>query len=733
MKKLFYLAFAFMMTLSIPGMADEGMWLPSLIGKLNYADMEKLGCKLTAEEIYSINHSSMKDAIFQLMNTENGQTRGFCTGEIISKEGLLLTNHHCGFDAISKLSSVEHDYLTDGFWAYSKAEELAAENLAVSRVVRIEDVTAKVTANVTEDMDEATRTETIRKEYEALEAAATEGTHYTARVKEMFEGNDFYLFVYEIFNDVRLVGAPPSSIGKFGGDTDNWMWPRHTGDFSMFRVYTDKEGKPAEYSKDNVPYNPLHVLPISIKGVEENDYAMIMGYPGSTDRYMSSYGMEYKRTVYNPVLIKLYGKKLEVMKEAMNADDEIRINFASDYASSANGYKLYKGEAKNLTQTDAIAQREALEAEFTKWVNADAKRKEMYGNVLPGLKKIHQELKDPFTHIVYANLGLAQSSKMIANTYPTFAYIEFFADKKANADKITAHTEALKANLDEMYKNYYPEVDKDIFVAMLTMYYNDIAAEKRNAFFNEVILKKFKADTPEESIQKFADEVYAKSIFTDKARFAKFLEKPSVKELNKDLLIQFTRSIQTQIYQDIRPGYMAASENQDKYNRLFIKGLREMQADKSFYPDANSTLRLTYGQVKSYDPYDGAHYKHQTFIEGILAKKDNNNPEFIVPEKLVKIIKDKDFGQYADSNGRMPVAFLTTNDITGGNSGSPVINGKGELIGCAFDGNWEWLTGNLIYNLEMQRTICADIRYILLIVDKYAGATNLIEEMNIVK
>ncbi|MEI7595990.1 MAG: S46 family peptidase [Bacteroidota bacterium] len=733
MKRLFYLFFVLLMSGSLTTKADDGMWLPNLIGKLNYSDMQRLGCKLTPEQIYDINHSSVKDAIFQLMTSPKGQEGGFCTGEIISEKGLMITNHHCGYSSIAALSSVAHDYLTDGFWAKSQAEELPVEGLAVSRVVRIDDVTARVTKDVTADMDEKTRNATIKKTFKDIEDEACKGTHYNAKVKEMLAGNEYYLFVYEVFTDVRLTGTPPQSIGKFGGDTDNWMWPRHTGDFSMFRIYMGKDGKPANYSKDNVPYAPMHVLPISIKGLKENDFAMIMGFPGSTEKYITSYGMDYKMNVFNPVVVKLFGQKLDIMKEAMNSDDNMRIAYSDTYASIANTWKNFKGEARNLQQTTVIAERKKMEDEFAAWVNADPKRKAEYGNVLPSYEADYKELAPAAKLMIYASLGLLQSSSMVMTTQQFMQLKKLLEDAKGNKTMIENNVKSLKEQVDEFFKEYFVSVDKKQFAAALTMYYKDIDAKDRVKYFDDVIVKKYKAGCPYESINKFVEDVYARSIFTDKARMIKFLDKPTLKLIQADPMMDFSINVMTDLQTSSQPAYMKANKNMDRNERLLIKGLREMNASKSYSPDANSTLRLSYGSIKSYEPFDGAYYKWQTYLDGVIAKMDNSNPEFKVPAKLVDLYNKKDFGQYTDHTGKVPLAFLTNNDITGGNSGSPVLNSNGELIGLAYDGNWEWLTSNLQYNPDLQRTICVDSRYVLFIIDKFAGAKNLIDEMKIIK
>ncbi|MBN2683567.1 MAG: S46 family peptidase [Bacteroidales bacterium] len=710
--------------------SDEGMWLPNKIKQLNYADMQKLGCKLTAEEIYSINGSSLKDAIFQLQN-EEGQ--GFCTGEMVSPQGLMFTNHHCGYEAIAKLSSTTNDYLTHGFWAMKKSDELPVEGMKVSRVVRIEDVSEQVLADVTFDMSESEREKKISAVISKLEKTAVEGTHYNCKVKEMFKGGEYYLFVFEVFGDVRLAGAPPSAIGKFGGDTDNWMWPRHTGDFSIFRVYMSPEGNPTDaYSPDNVPYKPLHHLPVSMKGIQPGDFTMIFGYPGETDRYLSSFGMEYKRDVFNPIVVKLLNTKLVIMKRHMAESDAVRIALSDTYASLANGWKLFDGEALTLKKTDAIAQKQGLEDEFADWATKNDDRSEKYSKILPQIKEMYSNLAGPTKEMIYLSLGLLQASEHTMTTLEFYGLKSQLADAKNNKDAITKSTEELKEKLGTFFDKYYPVTDKEIMMDMIMVYYNDIDADKRSGVFENYIFKTFKGKTQQESIKLFVDAVFAKSIFTSRERMEAFLNKPSAKVLDNDPMMKYLGEIIMEA--QMKSGmYTSVLGKLEVAERKFIAGLREMETARVFYPDANSTLRLTYGTVQSYKPRDAVKYSHITYIDGIIEKMDNTNDEFTVPKKLVDLYEKKDFGPYVDETGNLPVAFLSDNDITGGNSGSPILNGEGHLIGLAFDGNWEWLCSNLLFSTELQRTINVDVRYVLWVIDKYAGAGHLLDEMTLIK
>ena len=709
---------------------DEGMWIPSKIAQLNYSDMQKLGCKLTAEEIYSINNSSLKDAIFQLQ-TEDGM--GFCTGEIVSKQGLLFTNHHCGYEAITKLSTTEHNYLDDGYWSTSLQEEISVPGIRVTRVVRIDDVTERVLKEVTDETSESEREKLVKNAIDEIVSEATEGSHYEASVSEMYQGGEYYLFIYEAFGDVRFVGAPPSAIGKFGGDTDNWMWPRHTGDFSIFRVYMSPDGKPTEgYNEENIPYVPLHSLPISIKGVKEGDFTMIMGYPGQTERYLSSYGMIYKRDFFNPTVVNLLNVQLTTLKKEMESSEELHLAYADSYASNANGWKLFDGEALTLKNTDAIAQKQKLEEDFQKWVNSDEARKEKYGNVLPSLKESYEAFGPATNDIIYLSLGLLQAGEHVMNVQSFMSLQNLLEDPKGNADAINMSIENLKPESEEMFKKYYPETDKKVFTELLKFYINEVPIEKRNAVFNDYIFKNFKGKTEIASIEKFADAVFTKSIFTNKERMDEFFAKPSKKALDKDPMFAYVQGVFGDLF-TVQMAYLGAMENIGVNERLFIEGLREFQQDRTFYPDANSTLRLTYGTVQSYEPKDAVHYKYLTYVDGIIEKEDPTNSEFNVPAELKEKILNKEFGKYADETGNLPVCFLSDNDITGGNSGSPIINGEGHLIGLAFDGNWEWLCSNLIFSTDLQRTINVDSRYVLWVIDELYDAQHIMKELDIRK
>jgi len=700
---------------------DEGMWLPMFVDRLNYTDMENMGLKLTAEEIYSINNSSLKDAIVGLSNS--AKPRGyFCTGEIVSDKGLMFTNHHCGFDIIQQHSSLEHDYLKDGFWAMNHGEELANEALSATFLIRMDDVTDSILSQISDTMSAQDRSSTIRKISKELEKSVNEDGKYNVVVKSFYAGNEFYRFVYQVFTDVRLVGAPPSSIGKYGGDTDNWMWPRHTGDFSIFRVYSAPDGSPADYAEENIPLKPKHHLPVSIKGVEKDDFAMIWGYPGSTDRYSTSYGLQFAQDHLSPAIVDLLGKRLEIMKEDMNADREVGIQYASTYASLANGWKYYIGQSRGVKKLKVIEQKQKIETGFVKWLEADADRKAKYENVLPDIEASYKTMGNAFKPFIYVNLAL-MSPSIIGYAQEFVPYLEQLKGEKENPEAPKATAEALKAGIDEHFKDINAPTDQKIMAGLYKMYGEDIPVEEQAEFYKE-INSKYKGD-----FDKFAAEVFENSIFASPEKVNEFLDNPKAKKLEKDPAIILSNQIMESMMGAMGQ-YRSSQSGIDNSDRLFMAGLRLMNPDKVYYPNANSTMRLSYGSVLDYYPADAIHYDFVTYLSGVMEKEDPTNPEFVVEEKLKELYEAKDFGQYG-TDGKLVVGFLTTNDITGGNSGSPVINGDGELIGIAFDGNWEAMSGDIAFEPELQRTICVDARYVLFVIDKFAGATNLIEEMTI--
>ena len=718
MKKLIIILIAFILGWSPLTKADEGMWLPLFIERLNYVDMQAEGLQLTAEEIYSVNNSSLKDAIAIF-------GRG-CTSEIISDQGLLLTNHHCGYGRIQAHSSVEHDYLSDGFWAQSFEEELPNEGLSVQFLIRIEDVSEKILAELNEEMTEEERGDKINEIANGIEEEATNNNHYDASVRSFFAGNEFYLFVYEKFTDVRFVGAPPSSIGKYGADTDNWMWPRHTGDFSLFRVYTDKEGKPADYSEENIPLKPKHHLPVSLSGVEKGDFSMILGYPGGTDRYMTSYGVKMALDITNMTIVNIRDKKLKIMMEDMQADPAVRIKYASKYARTSNYWKYFIGQTKQLKHLRVVDQKEELETSFTNWVNSNESNKQKYGDALNDIEAGYKKLSETELASIYLRESISRGSEILGLAMSFSKLSKELAKKDADQEKIDNTVISLKDKAAKYFKDYNAPTDQKLLSAMLDMYYKNVPANQQPEYFKK-IASKYKGD-----FEKYAQMVFDKSNFATPEKVDNLLAKPSAKTIDKDPALALIQSFYDLYYGKIYPITNEANEQISKGDRLFVAGLREMQPNKKFYPDANFTMRLTYGKVLDYYPADAVHYNYYTTLEGVMAKEDPSNWEFVVPEKLKELYQNKDYGQYGEGDV-MKVCFLTNHDITGGNSGSPVINGKGELIGLAFDGNWEAMSGDIAFEPNIQRTINVDIRYVLFIIDKFAGATRLVDEMTLVK
>jgi hypothetical protein len=699
-------------------LADEGMWLPSLIYKLNISDMQKKGLELTAEDIYSINNSSLKDAVVAL-------DRGSCTAELVSKDGLLLTNHHCGFGEIQKHSSVEHDYLQDGFWAMSRKDELPNPGKTVTFLISIEDVTSQVLAGVTDTMSEDERNKIIRNISGELEKKAKADTHYDTYVRSFFSSNQFFLFVTETYRDVRLVGAPPQALGKFGGDTDNWMWPRHTNDFSMFRVYCGPDGKPAAFSEDNIPYQPKHFLPISIKGVEKGDFAMVMGYPGRTNRYETSFGVKNTMNVTNEVRIEVREKLLDIWGEYMSTGQKARIQYSDKYFRSSNYYKNSIGQNKGLTDLKVIEKKQAIEKEFTNWVKADKTRTEKYGDALWMIENSYKNVEVDKAR-AYLNEALLRGPEIFTFANRAQSLVELLGNPEENKEKIDRVIESMKKSMDNYFKDYDAATDQKVVAALLKLYADKNATQYYPVFFTE-IQKKYKGD-----FSKYAEKLFKNSVFDSKEELTVFLDKPSLKVLKKDMAIIAA----TDIFSKNRELSNKAGEGQklrSEGERLFVAGLMEMQPDKVFYPDANSTMRLTYGQVADYEPRDGVIYKYFTTTDGYLEKEIPSDDEFDVPTRMKQLLTAKDYSKYADKDGSLHACFITDNDITGGNSGSPVINGKGELIGIAFDGNWEAMSGDIAFEPELQRCINVDIRFVLWVIDVYAGATNLIDEMQIVK
>jgi hypothetical protein len=696
-----------------PLRADEGMWLLPLIEKLNHAAMQQQGLTLSAEDIYSINQSSLKDAVVIF--------GGGCTGEIISSEGLLLTNHHCGYSAIQEHSSVEHDYLKNGFWAMTRADEIPTPGLAVTFLDRIEDVSDKMLPELAGITDERQRAGKVSELAKALRDTAAAGQeHLRASVYAMFNGNAYYLFTYKVYEDVRLVGAPPSAIGKFGADTDNWMWPRHTGDFSMFRVYTDKDGNPAEYAEDNIPMHPKRHLSVSIAGVEEGDYAMILGYPGSTNRYMTSWEVRERMNVSNAIRIHVRGIRQEIMLEDMLADPKVKIQYASKYTGSTNYWKNSIGMNEALKRLNVAEKKEAAEKQFAAFAAAGDNGD--YKTALDDIRQAVESREDNYRKVLYY-AEVFPNIEIHRMAGRALGYLKALRDTSE-----TAVAEAQKKLLDgaeSFYKDYNAPTDMKISKALLKVFAENVD----RADWPQVLTdaeKKYKGN-----FDRYVDDLFAKSMFAGFDRLKAFIEKPSARQLGQDPAILLAVSAQDKA-NAINASIQAYGLQLAKGRRNFLAGLMAMQPDRVFYPDANFSTRLTYGNILSYDPKDAVHYNYYTTLDGVMEKEDPENWEFVVPEKLRQLYLAKDYGHYALPDGRLPVCFLSNNDITGGNSGSPVLNGRGELIGAAFDGNWEALSGDIAFEPDLQRTISVDIRYVLFIIDKYAGATHLIDEMTVV-
>jgi hypothetical protein len=716
MKRTFLALLVFSFVLNISSRADEGMWLPSLVGKLNIRKMNSIGCKLTAEQIYSINQSSLKDAVVAL-------DRGSCTAELISAEGLLLTNHHCGFGEIQAHSSVGHDYLKDGFWAMKREDELFNPGKTVTFLIRMEDVTEQVLKDVTDKMDDQTRLSKVQEASARIEKEAKAGTTYETRVRGLFESNEYYLYVTQTFKDIRLVGAPPQSIGKFGGETDNWMWPRHTGDFSIFRVYCAPDGKPAEYSKDNVPYHPKHFLPISLKGVEKNDFTMVLGYPGTTTRYRTSGEVKYTMEVVNEVRITAREAKLNIIREFMATSQKARIQYASKFARSSNSFKYSIGQNKGLAALNVIGKRQEIEKDFLEWVNGTNDRKVRYGSVLDNINSAFKS-RDEKIAFQYAREALLNGAEIF--TFTSNASSLYDALKGTDKAKISEAAEVLRKSLEEYFKDYDAGTDQKLAGTLLKLYASKVNSKYIPGFFHE-IKTKYKGN-----FDAYSRKLFEKTIFSDRSRMESFLNKPSRKVLDKDMAFIAMRSI-FQTLSVISNDVSKTTAGIEKYRRLFVAGLNEMNSDKTVYPDANSTMRLTYGVVGGYVPYDATYYEYFTTLKGYKEKGIPGDVDFDFPQKLVDLYNARDFGQYGDKDGTLHTCFTTNNDITGGNSGSPVINGDGELIGIAFDGNWEAMSGDIAFEPELQKCINVDIRFVLWTIDKFAGAGHLIEEMKLVR
>lgn len=703
--------------------ADEGMWLPMLLGEATYKNMVECGIRLTPQQIYNANNSSLKDAIVALGG-------GFCTGEIISKQGLLMTNHHCGFGTIQANSTTEHDYLTDGFWAMTKEQEIPAD-FGVWFLNNISDVTEKVLKGLEDNMSEQQRDSLITSNSNALKKSANEGRNkedFAVQVKSFYYGNLYYMFTYDIYNDVRLVGAPPSSIGKFGGDTDNWMWPRHTGDFTMFRVYADKENNPSSYNENNQPLKPKHSLPVSIAGVKDGDYAMIMGYPGSTNRFLTSWGVKEAVEIEQPARVKIRRIKLDIMDEQMSKSQKVRIQYASKYARVSNYWKYFIGQSEQLVNNKVADKKQNIESSFTAWYQKNKLEKE-YGqalNLIQNATESSSKYIIPKVYFQEAVVGSELILFMLRNLGPRTP----FYNALKTGDEVSKAKEALLQKAESYFKDYNATIDENTLASILSLYVNDVNKE----FQPELLVslnEKYKGN-----FKKFASNYFSKTPFKSYKLFKEWInnDKLSTKAIEKDVVFQLMNQFLAVYRTKVMLPKSSFDSDYNKGMRLFVDALQKMGMNKA--SDANSTMRFTYGNVLPYDPADAVHYDFFTTLEGVMQKEvltDDKNHEFYVPQKLKDLYEAKDYGPYArKEDGKLPVGFLSNNDITGGNSGSPVINAYGELIGTAFDGNWEAMSGDIYFEPNIQRTISVDIRYALFIIDKYAGAKHLIDEMNVV-
>ena len=704
----------------LPVLPNEGMWLMSLLKMYNIAEMKKMGCELTADQIYSETNPSLKDAIVQL--------GGFCTAEFVSDQGLLFTNHHCGFEAVASQSSTEHNYLDEGFLAKTHDAELPIPGLWIRILVKMQDITDSIAPKVA-SMDQMSRVATVKAIQDRITARETEKTGDYVEIKSMYYGNQYFIFYYQQYNDVRLVGAPPSSIGKFGGDTDNWMWPRHTGDFSMFRVYADKDNKPAEYSKDNVPYKPKKHLDISLNGFSKNSYTMIMGFPGSTERYLTSFAMKQVIEESNPAQIALFKTVTDMEKQQMDKSEAVRIQLASDYAQLMNALKLYEGQIQGMNSIDAMNYKKQQEDQFMKWVNTQPDSiKNKYSSLMTDFGKAYVDLKSAEAEFYYKiyPVVLMPTGNFSLELQSLEAVL---ADSSSTPEAIKDAEGSLEPTADEMFKNMDYATEQKKVAALLNLLYTKLPKNEQPEMM-AVILQESNGSTPEEKFNNWSKKAFEQSVFTTEDKFESFLKNPSLAAIENDELYQWYLSLFSGAMQ-VRPMFVSANQSINRLERIYIDGMMRMNPKKAYYPDANFTMRLTYGKILDYDPRDAVHYQYQTYLKGVMEKMDNTNEEFKVDDKLVQLYKNKDFGRYKDKTGDVPVCFLSDNDITGGNSGSPVMNGKGQLIGLAFDGNYEGTAGDYIFDPALNRTISVDIRYVMFVVDKFMGADNLMKEISI--
>jgi hypothetical protein len=716
MKKQTLTAILLLSLLSVPAAADEGMWIPLLIEKYNISLMQENGFKLTAEDIYSINKASMKDAVVLF--------GGGCTGEFISDQGLLITNHHCGYGSIQRHSTLEHDYLSDGFWAASHEEELHNPGLTVTILKYMEDVTDRVLEGVTDDMDDSKREALINANIVKINAKAIEGTDYLAAVRPFFLGNQYFLIVNEVFQDVRLVGAPPSAIGKFGGDTDNWVWPRHTGDFSLFRVYANKDNKPAAWAADNVPYRPAYHFPVSLAGVQEGDFTMVFGYPGRTQQYAPSHHIRMLRDVIYPMHVEIRGKKISIMEQEMAKDPLVRLKYSGKSFGMANGWKKWIGEIQSLDRMNAVERKQAFEKEFAAWVAEDPTRVSKYGEIFDQYNEIYDSYQDLYLVNIYtAEVFFSSGAEAVGLAGRFGRAVELAAKKSPELEK---ELERVKGYASGFFRNYDPSVDKKLFVAVMNLYGRNIAPEWQAPAY-KALYASCRGD-----FGSVVDKLYERSLFTDENRVNTLISKFDAKKVRKDPFYILALSASELLNDRARPELTSLGARLEKLNRLYMAAQMEKGSDRVFYPDANSTLRLAYGKVMGYESRDAVYHRHQTTLTGVMEKDNPEIYDYDVPDRLKELYKNKDFGRYATADGDVPVCFIANNHTTGGNSGSPVLNAEGHLIGVNFDRAWEGVASDIMYNPKQSRNISLDIRYVLFLIDKFAGAGYLIDEMTLV-
>ena len=721
MKKL-VLTFAFFIAFLFRSFADEGMWLPLLLGEQVYTDMVKKGLKLTKEQLYSINKPSVKDAI-----TIFGSG---CTGVVVSANGLIFTNHHCGYDVIASASTMEHNYLTDGFYAKNYSEEIPA-GISVQFLLKIEDVT-KMVMDSLKGLSGADRTQRQGRVLANLNAKFSDPAQSVeARVSSLFKGNQFLVFVYQRYKDVRFVGTPPESVGKFGGDTDNWEWPRHTGDFSVFRVYMGNDGKPAEYSAENIPLKPKWFLPVSLKGFKDGDYTMIYGYPGSTNRYETSYGVKLKTDIDNPTLVKLRDVRLKHMLEEMKKDEKVKLQLASNYASIANYWKFYDGETKQLLKYDVYGQKKKAEEGFINW----AKGKQDYSTIFDGWAKAYEEWRPFSKHRMYINEGIFGSPLMMFAASLQQIEVALIQQGKTAGDIKKALENAAKAR-EEFLKDENKPSDERIVADVTMMFYNDVDKQQHPINYYRTQVETFGKLDDEQTYKKYAKNIFEKTMIFDDAKWNAFIKNPDGTVLQADPAYAHASAFLTNYQSKYMSKYQQFLSRNAEYGRLYLKGIMEMDPVKAkkMYPDATSTMRVSFGNVKSYRPRDAVFYDYVCTMSGVLQKYKPGDYEFNLPAKQVELARKKEYGQYIDKTRKdLVVCFITTNDITGGNSGSPVLDANGNLLGLAFDGNYEALSHKIAFDKDLNRTICVDARYILWCIDKLGGASNLINELKLVK